>query len=379
MFIPLGDLLVPLTKEQIETKMLDAAKALGFPVSNWGVGGVARTLIKLFTTPLADAYALIPQLAAGRYIDTASGQWLTNLGLSRFGEEQLPATFTYGYFRFTAAPGIGAGLTPGSHQVRLVSAQDLKFITAESKTIPTGGFVDCLMVAEHPGTVYNIPTSSTLAFVTPIAGVTVTNPVYAGGTWITVPGQDLEDEATFRARCKAKWGTLAVGGPTQSYVAWALAASPLVRRVTVGAADGMAHFNVYVAGSDATSLPGATITAISDYIAARKPIGALPTVVQAPTQSQAFDVTVTVKPACTLTAAAISTAISKWVNALPVGGEVIAGFASGIFRDRLASAVRALDPLNIVLCKVTTPAADVAVTAGSIVSASTINVTIAFT
>jgi phage-related baseplate assembly protein len=122
---------------------------------------------------------------------------------------------------------------------------------------------------------YNsIAVGATLTIVAPaLAGLTVTNPVYADGTWITSAGADDESDASLRARCRARWGTLGRGANDAAYrylarTGHAYETSVTRAYVVWGAGDGT--LTVYLAGPSG-AVNNTVVTAVQAWIDENKP------------------------------------------------------------------------------------------------------------
>jgi hypothetical protein len=122
---------------------------------------------------------------------------------------------------------VGAGtvtVTDGSHA----------FTNVNTFTITTaGGYADVLFEASANGLAYNVANSTlTTVSVTPVAGLTSTNP---GSTWITTSGAEEQTDADLREECRDKWSTLGVGWTSSAieYLAQQAATSTPVTRVLV--------------------------------------------------------------------------------------------------------------------------------------------------
>lgn len=372
------ELLVTLTEDQILERIIRNAEILGFPVTDWTEGSVARTFLKLFAKEMADLDQGTPLLARSNFIETAEPPaagntvgWLDLVGQSRFQETRKPASQTEGYFFMTTAPGVSINVSPGS---LVFASGGVQFRSNETVTLSAGTSTYVKVIAVIASAAGNIPNNATITLVKQVAGLSATNPIYSGSSWITKQGQDQESPEVYRARCVAKWGSLSANGPAAAYIYWCQQADPLIRRVTIGPLIGAAFaFNVYVAGSSSTALPGATLTAAQDYIDLRKPQAAIPTVVQA--ASQALAITVTVRTTLNdtlITNTSVAAFVQAWIDALPIGGELIAG-ARKFWNFRLADAVKQMSP-NIKLVVVTP--GDTTIDIDKIVTASSIVATV---
>jgi hypothetical protein len=63
--------------DAIFTEILARLTTAGFPVTAWQTGGVARTLVDVDATTLAELYDLVSDIGKGWSLDDAEGDWLT--------------------------------------------------------------------------------------------------------------------------------------------------------------------------------------------------------------------------------------------------------------------------------------------------------------
>lgn len=122
---------------------------------------------------------------------------------------------------------VGAGTMTVSNGVQT-------YTNVNAFTITTaGGYADVLFEATSNGLAYNVVNSTiTTVAVTPVAGLTCTNP---GSTWITTSGAEEQSDASLREECRDKWSTLGVGWTSSAieYLAKQAETSTPVTRVLV--------------------------------------------------------------------------------------------------------------------------------------------------
>jgi len=183
----LSDLLVALTKEQIKAALLADLQGRSFPVSDWLEGAVVRTLIDLFCGALARLYVLVASIAAGGFVNLASGDWLTLAAREVYQLERIPSAFTQGYVKLTSAAGAGP-YTIAIGQLFFQSASGKRFTNITGGTLNAASTLVLQVQAESPGASYNVPEGTILTMVTPLPGVTVTNPLRLGSVTHTGSG-----------------------------------------------------------------------------------------------------------------------------------------------------------------------------------------------
>lgn len=228
----LADLLGVRTQVQYFQDLMARHKTNGVPISAWlSIVNVGLSLTQLVSEVCADLRARISFIAAGLFLETATGAALTLFARSQFQLERQPATFTIGTIRLTSvagapvwvfAPGDITVGTPGPS-----TAATRLFVNTTGGALQPGGSLDLTFQATSPnapGVDYNIPTDSPLELKTAYAGVLASNPaVGLTGTWITTGGQEEEGDDRLKLRCAARWATTGSGGNEEALTFWALA------------------------------------------------------------------------------------------------------------------------------------------------------------
>lgn len=275
MVASVSELIVPRTADAIVTEQLAVLDAEDFPVTSWQSGSAPRDLVKADATAMARLDANVANLAKAAFLDDAEGDWLTLLAASRFDNDRVLATYTEGYVRVACASGAGPHTISAAQLLITDGTRRLRSTNTASVTIASGSYQDIKVRAETAGDDYNsIAVGATLAIVSPaLAGLSVTNPVYASGTWITLAGADDESDVSLRARCRARWGTLGRGANDAAYRYLARTGHAYEAQVTRayvvwGAGDGT--LTVYLAGPTG-AVSGTVVTAVQAWIDANKP------------------------------------------------------------------------------------------------------------
>lgn len=268
MALSLEQLRSPPTREAILQFFIEQLSALGFPASSWQTGSIQRTLLLVFSRVLSDVAELVKQLAEFAFNQLSSGAALTAFSRSAYDNIRNPAIKTRGPFRLTSTAAIPYVLTPG--QLLVTNPSGVQFSNVSGGTLTASGTLDVTFEALLAGSNGNIAPDSPLAFITPLAGVTVTNPGVPGGSWFTIAGQDQESDANLRLRNRTKWATLAVETPKDGVINIALNASPAVRKVAVNDQNprGAGTVDVYVSG-DTTPIGSADLSLVQTKLAAR--------------------------------------------------------------------------------------------------------------
>lgn len=325
------DLIAPPTEDEILQRQLDVLELLGFPITAWFVGTVARAIHTAVAAVIFDLWVTISIIARGATLDTATGAWLTLLALSQYDETRKAAIFTRGLVRLTDN---GAGPhSVSTDQIYVTTIGGLRYRNTSGGTIPLSGYLDVDVIAEFAAAAYNVPNGAIGVLSTSLPTVVASNPaVGTTGTWITTLGADIESDPELRTRCRAKWATLSTGSPPEAYVFWALSFSGVTRALCDDKnPDGPGSVRVYIDNS-------ALVSSVQDYIqpgagGGKAPAGTAATVVAATTVSVPVPGTVSIEKAkrpaaealliANLTAYALRTQIGGVVRRAQVDEEIM--------------------------------------------------------
>jgi uncharacterized phage protein gp47/JayE len=304
------------------------------------------------------------------FLDYAEGSWLSLLAKSLFDETRIPAVKTVGTMRLTSSAG-APPYTVAAYSKWIQNGSGLKYINITGGTLASGAGVtlDLTWEAENSGDSYNLANNTALTFVTPMAGVTVTNPPGTTGDWITTHGLDEESDASLVLRCRSKWATLAYGTPALAYEYWARQASSEVTRVCVDSSNpnGPGTLAVYLAGAAGGITSPTTIATVDAYLQARKAFGSVVTVTSADTYPLDVVGTVWVKGISLAEAQAnVEAAVTAWIDAIPIGGDIIGVSTGYLYYDGLVSTIRSVPGVARVV--LSAPTADVSLTSTQVVA-----------
>lgn len=220
-----------------------------WPLSAWESASAGLSLIELDTVVLEDLYLLVHDVAAGGLLDYAIGPWLDLLAENLYDLTRTPGTVTEGKVSLADPSSVGPfNLVSG--QLVVESLTGLRYILSANVVVPlaSGGTVATVR-AEQKGDVYNVGNNTITRLVTSVPGLTVNNPVFANGTWITSAGADDESDESLVLRCRAKWASLAVGLPAAMYDTWAKASDPAINRSYARVSPTVAgQVDLYIAG-----------------------------------------------------------------------------------------------------------------------------------
>lgn len=183
----LDELLAPRTQATEEQLLLSSFQAQGFPVSDWSVGGVARTMAKGIASLFSDLSVLVKSVTSGglvvlaRDLKKADGTeeraWLDLLAQHFYALVRVEATFTVQHCKLHCALGSGpVNITSGFIARAPVSGNRYVYQGTPTVVVPDNGdaFID--LTAESPGASYSDPADSIFEVVTALPGLTITNP-----------------------------------------------------------------------------------------------------------------------------------------------------------------------------------------------------------
>lgn len=275
----LASLLVAQTQEDLFQIALGVYQANGFPVQSWQPLGVERTRLMAFTKALADALAsYVPAYVGAGFLDYATGAWLQLTAQELYNILYNAATFTQGSIVLTAASGVGSATYQAGELIAIFDASQRRYSNLSSVVVPTGpGTVTATFQAEFAGAAYNNDPSNSgdITLVTPIPGVSLTNPastytsvahVGSGTGSITPSGSPTEPHQTVitftstGASGIASWEYSIDGAPAVSAGAVASATNIGGTSINITLADG-ASGTSFVDGDTYTfNNPGSWIT-----------------------------------------------------------------------------------------------------------------------
>lgn len=230
--------------------------------------------------------------------------------------------------------------------------------------------------ATAPGSAWNLPVGSPLDLKTSIVGVSIANPAWIGGTWISSQGAEEESDDRLKLRAPARWGTLGVGGNDDAFLFWALAvpngysSSPVSQAVVLasfyqGAFHG-AGATVVIIGP-AGALGGGDVAAVQanfeapvlslaggpvpglELLRKKYPIGCLVQVVSAANLTVTITGTVSILRSAGVSVAdvqaAVTAALAAYQLALRIGQRIYARKLAGVIEQAapFATAIRDAD------------------------------------
>lgn len=245
-------------------------EASGLQVDSWQRGSTLDTHLRIDASLMEDVYALISAIASGGLLSESSGDWLDLLGRNVYALTRNAAVSTIGTIHLE--DGGGGPWTISDGQLIFVADNGLRFVNVGGFTLSLAGTADITVRAESPGAQYNVANGSISNFVSPLPGVSVSNPALSSGTWITTQGADKESDAAYKSRCSARWPSLGTGATAETYDLWCRTADSSVTRTKViasGVTPG--QIDIYLAGTSGP-VGSPAIAAVDVYIETRVPL-----------------------------------------------------------------------------------------------------------
>jgi hypothetical protein len=254
-----------------------------FPVNDWNDGAVPKSQLEVWSLALSRAYKSIAAINNSGFLNLAAPSWIPVLAQNIFGITPFPASFTTGLQQFTVNSGGPYTITGGKFTV--ATASGLRYFTSNTTpiTITSAAPAYIPIIAESPGSAYNVLQGTINKLITSLPGVTVSNvPKAPATTWITDYGIDAETIKQIIQRCQARFGRLSKlqNYPTDGYVSLVRDLVAQIKKVSVftnyyqgTARPGCA--TLFVAGDSGPVTPdvvAAVLAAINPY---RNPLGTI--------------------------------------------------------------------------------------------------------
>lgn len=246
---------------------------------------VLNVLARVFAGVMFGLYGLLFSLS--KFLpDEAEGEMLLRWG-AIMGKARIAATTASGTITLS---GINGSVVPAG--TILARSDGARYATSASATITGGGAV-VAVAAQAAGNAGNMVAGQTLAFVSPVGGVTATAVVAVAGI---AGGADEESEERHRARILERMREQPAGGKATDYVAWAKEVAGVTRAWPYENWAGLGTVKLlFVMDERVDIIPEAgDVANVAAYVGARRPLGAQVTVA-APT-AQPLDFTIALTP-----------------------------------------------------------------------------------
>lgn len=373
MALSVAQLLTPMSRQEALDTLLEQLDELGFSASSWQSGSKRRAIVEIGAIVWADMSLTVRTLTQAVFLQRASGVLLRELVQSHYDLTPNPAVATQGTAILTAAATSGPH-TISVGQLVAADAQGRTFRNITGGTLSMGSTLSLTFEAEVAGEDGNIPVNTLTVIQTPIAGVTINNPGSGvPAQWITRTGQEAESETSLKARAQSRWAQLSIERPEDAYIGLALDVAGVTRvEIDPHNPGGAGTVDVWAAGLTGTvsTGPGSVLEALQDALDAKRAVSAIVTARAALTQTVHVTATIYVDaaqydgPAGSFEQS-VEAAIEDFINAQPIGGQVLPPSSSGILdRESLIAAIKAVN--GVVALSVAAPSADVAIAAHTI-------------
>lgn len=238
------------TRDEVAQFLINTLSELGFQTTGWQEGRVQTTLLNGVATVGSAFFQIAGTLARAGYNSYAEGAALTLKSDSDFDNQRGQAKKAKGPFLLTSTATVAKTIEVGALVIE--DTNGTRFLNTEKVTVSAGSSSNINVEAALAGTAGNIGNNSTLRLVTPVSGITVTNPGPGdGAAWYTLQtGADEESNATLQQRNATKWGTLSVEKTRTAYENLALSQEGVEKtKVVDDNPRGAGTVDVYVAGN----------------------------------------------------------------------------------------------------------------------------------
>lgn len=355
----LADLTTPMTSDEVRTSIYNVLSLVGVNTTTWKPGAVVRTMISASSIVIAACTTLIAQVAQGGFLAESSGDWRTLKAFYDYGVLRDDATFATGVVTLV---NTGGGVFNVDPEALILLNPTTGKTYRNTAAIALGAFGTLTNVpirASDTGAASTAPANTITAFVTPLLGVTVTNPAALVGT-------DAQGDASLLTECNESLGALSPNGPKDAYAYFARRAllpdgnAINVNRVRTQT-DEFGTVTVYVAKASG-ALSGTELTAVDTAIQTNvAPLAITALVLNATPKDLAITYEVWAYNTSGLTDAQltskIATALTTFVSTQPIGGNVVGADPGKVFVSALSSTIFAADP-SVFRVAITVPAAD---------------------
>lgn len=381
MTVSLATLLVKTTKTAIYETALSVAKLVGLNVDSWQAGDPTRSLYHLESELLATLEDVVYGFISSGFLDYATGVWLEVLADQFFGVTVPDATFASADVVLTNG---GGGFYPD------IAAGDLTFkntLTGKTYRNTTGGplasgpgtTLTVTVVAEEAGAESSAGAGEIDDMVTPLLGVTCSNPLAAVGI-------DKQDDETTRQQCRDSRGALSPDGPPSAYAYVArnstLTGTSNITRVRVYSDSDTGDVLVYLAGPSGTVLEADRALVETAILKWATPLCITPTVASADVVT--VDVTYqlwlysNVNKTSDEVEEEVEDALAAMFATRQIGGDIVPPATTGaLYKSLIESTIRGVFP-EAFRVAVSLPASDVALDNNEVAALGTVTPTVSF-
>jgi hypothetical protein len=209
-------------------------------LTNFKSTGVLRSFVEVIVRVVIFIYrSAINMIYQNATLKGATGMFLTFWGL-KLGVARKQESKTAGELTGTAYGdgSIAAGIWA------VVFGTDLRFKVTEKVSFQEGAVFAVPVEAEFPGLAYNIGPGTQIRLTRVISGL---DTVSVGEDWIISPGQETEDDASYRARIESRWWGQILGDIKEVYKFYAEAVDGVRAAHIVRAPRGPGSTDVVIA------------------------------------------------------------------------------------------------------------------------------------
>jgi len=372
--LTLDELTQPLSREEVQASIYAVLAQLGVNTTSWKSGSVVRTMIVGASSVFAAYTELMALIARSGFLALSSGDWLTLVAWYVYGIERHPATFASGTLTLTNAGG-GLYILEAGDLIARNGTTGATYRNTGPVTINPSSSTTVGVAAIEAGADGSAAAHAINALVTTLLGVSCDNAA-------AITGVDAEPDVALRQRCSEMLGALSPMGPWDAYSsALRNATDPTGRNLDITRVslvpNGYGLIDVYCATSTGT-LPTTDVP----YATTAIELNAVPQAITAvvhPAVQLIISVNATVYAYNTsgMTSAqfiaAIQAAVTAFIIAQPVGGNVITPPTGYVYQDGIRTAIAGVAPevFHVVLA-----GSDTALTPAQVATPGAINVTL---
>lgn len=381
--ISLSDLLQPQTRADAEESIYNTLSDLGLPVTGWKSGGWMRTFVTAAAIVLEAGLKVQNRLTRARFRQYIQDRpWAVLNAEQVYGYTPRDATFAAGTLTLDNTGGnVYNDVQPGELVVQCSSKKKNYTNTAVFSIGALESGVEVAGRAIEAGSGSSIAAGGIDTLVTSFLGLEVTN----AEAWV---GLDEETIAEINVGCDEQLDSLSPDGPAGAYSAAAKRAVRTsdgsnvgVTRTKATASSTTGEVTLYCAtatgGISGDALdPDTDLGAIAVAMQAwAVPLGvtALPESATPSTVAVEYTAVYETTEGWTISEreTANAEALASFLSTEPIGGRVIAPAAGKVFHDALEGVIRNASP-GCITVNVTTPAADITLTAAQVPVAGTV-------
>jgi hypothetical protein len=188
-------LLATVTTAEIRAAMLTSMTIAGLPTSLWTIDGLWQNLVEWVALIVRGLTEVLRSIALNAFLDTATGQGLTDLARNTYGTERRLATYATGTATYLNTTGGLVEFDIDGVSFELKTNTEITYRNSQAISVANGATVTFGVVCEYLGTQGNAAagagTLGTIALVTAIPGFQfIQNSA--------IVGQDEQDDASLR-------------------------------------------------------------------------------------------------------------------------------------------------------------------------------------